>query len=155
MKKYYFFFLLYGCVNNKSNTLIENKIRRIDSQAIYMDTAILKSQDRVREVGIIEHYESYEAAFNRKFPEYGRYTVHNHDSLFTDSVFYFFRDSLIKFVAKKTKNQQVFDSSTLYFHNNEIIGDTDRIDSLSISSVLKTANYHLKQLHGQKISRKP
>ena len=94
----------YSCANNNEKSLLSNKIAQIDSISYYIDS-LYKIETPVKEEGIIEQYQSYGRYYSKEFPGFSKYAIHHHDSLFTDSVFYYYNDSLIKFTTKKDQRK--------------------------------------------------
>ena len=142
--------LFYACANDKHRNLNNTQISQIDSICFYMDTAVFKIDTKAdtieSKIPVLEEFDSYVTYYRKDFPQFAKYSVHNHDFLFIDSVFYFQNDNLIKFMAKKTRENEVFDFIALYFINQILIDNKEKVDSNTTQSILKTANLHLKQL---------
>ena len=151
MKKLSLIILLFSC-NNRSPDLIIQKKARIDSLSNHMDTVVFKAKEFVKETGIVEHYNSYGAFYNKDFPEFGKFTVHNHDSTFIDTSFYYYKGKLIKFTATKTKNNRILNSTTFYFEDQKTLEPKKTLDSNSIKLLLIASDKHLQEL--KKISNR-
>jgi len=155
MKKIVFILLFCSC-KTASNKVKHDfkKITEIDSLVTYMDKNVFKVLDTIKEKGIVEEdYNSYGYFFDKNFPEFGKATVHNHDSIFfVDTSFYYFKGQLIKLIAKKSNQKSLDDSSKFYFENDSLLNAREKADTNFLKSLLTTARNHLTEL--KKISSK-
>jgi hypothetical protein len=145
MKKISLVILLFACNNGARDLTIQKKVR-IDSLTRYMDTVLFKSEKQATETRIVEDYDSYGAFFNKDFPEFGKFNVHNHDSVFIDSTFYYYKSQLIKLTASKKKGNKVFGSTALYFEDQKVLGSDNKLDSAFLKQLLIAADKHLKDI---------
>ncbi|HMG67416.1 MAG TPA: hypothetical protein VK588_07015 [Chitinophagaceae bacterium] len=111
-----------------------------------MDSAVFKIEKNPNERGVIEDYSSRGGFYDKNFPDFAKFTVHNHDSLFTDSVFYYYKNQLVKFMYSTHRDDRILDSTTLYFEDTRELESEKKVDSSSIKEIIMASERHLTDL---------